>query len=137
MKDTRGINSAAVRIAISREFKIQLPSISRQKSASDLPEWKNSKRIRDCYKKLFDEDCNAIENIAKNAFNNVSDDDEIFLSIYAYTAAICDIVLNPDYPDTECSKKPLQRRFQVFKVIFIFFNNYLFINYRYIINYRH
>ncbi|CAI2186766.1 4563_t:CDS:1, partial [Funneliformis geosporum] len=38
MKDIRGINSAAVRNAISREFKIQLSSSNRQISASDVLE---------------------------------------------------------------------------------------------------
>ncbi|CAI2184068.1 15217_t:CDS:2 [Funneliformis geosporum] len=85
MKDTKGINSAAVRNAISRESKIQLLLSNKQKCASD------------------------------NAFTNISDDDESFLSIYTYTIALCDIVLNPDYPDTECAKKLLQRCFQVFK----------------------
>ncbi|CAI2186916.1 7532_t:CDS:2, partial [Funneliformis geosporum] len=59
MKDIRGINSAAVRNAISREFKIQLSSSNRQISAM----------------------------------------------------AICDIILNPDYPDTECAKKTITMMF--------------------------
>ena len=43
----------------------------------------------------------------------------LFNDIYTYTAAVCDIILNPDYPDTECAKKPLERRFQKFKVNFL------------------
>ncbi|CAI2190043.1 11980_t:CDS:2 [Funneliformis geosporum] len=91
MKDTRGINSAAVRNAISREFKIQLSSSNRQKSVSDILEWKNLKRVKDCHQKLFEDDYNAMEYIVKNVFTNVSDGNKSFLSIYAYTAAICDI----------------------------------------------
>lgn len=40
-----------------------------------------------------------IENIAKRAQSSIPDDNEAFNSIFAYTAAVCDIVFNPDYPD--------------------------------------
>jgi hypothetical protein len=65
---------------------------------------------------LYDDNHNAIENIAKHAFPSVSSGDELFDDIYVYTAAICDIVLNPDYPDLECAKKPLELQFRKFKV---------------------
>lgn len=119
MKDVRGINAAAVRNAIFKEFGLQVAMTSnRRRNLNNILEWKKSKRVKECYNKLYDDNDNAIENIAKYAFPNISNDNESFDNIYIYTAAICDIILNPDYPDLECAKKPLERRFQKFKVIF-------------------
>ena len=67
-----------------------------------------------------------IENISKHAFSNISlDDESTFNDIYVYTAAVCDILLNPEYPDLKCAKKPLKRHFQKFKVNFFVNLNYL------------
>ena len=121
MKDVRGTHAAAVRNAIYKEFGLQvLKTSNRQKNLTDVTEWKKSKRVRECYNRLYDDDDNAIENIAKYAFPNTSSDDESFASIYSYTAAVCDVVLNPDYPDVECAKEPLERRFNGFKVVIYF-----------------
>lgn len=59
---------------------------------------------------------NVIENITKIAFPLISDDDATFNNIYIYTSAVCDIVLNPTYPDIKCAKQPLERRYRTFKV---------------------
>ena len=83
-------------------------------------EWKKSSEVRKCYNKLYDDNDNSIGNIVKYAFPNISEDDESFDDIYTYTVAVCDIVLNPDYPDLECAKKPLEKRFQKFKVVIFF-----------------
>ena len=88
-----------------------------------IADWKKSKQVRECYQKLYDDDDNTIEKIAKRAFPSISEDDETFENIYIYTAAVCDIVLNPKYPDIECSKNPLQRHYQKFKV----FGEFLFL----------
>ena len=120
MKDVRGIHAAAVRNAIFREFGLQITNSKR--NANSVMEWKKSNRVRECYNKLYDSNNNAIENIARYAFPNISEDDESFDDIYTYTAAVCDIVLNPEYPELEFAKKPLERRFQGFKV-FIFVSN--------------
>lgn len=123
MKDLRGVHAAAVKTTIFKEFGLQaLPS---KKTASDILEWKKLNKVRESYLRLYND--NVTENIAKSAFPTVSHDDESFNNIYTYTAAVCDIVLNPDYPDIECAKKPLERRFKKFKVFvkFFFFNNLL------------
>ena len=117
MKDVRGIHAQAVRNVIFKEFKLQTLTGNRQRNPASILEWKNSKKVRECYSRLYDDNYNAIENIAKYAFPGSSSEDESFGSIYSYTAAVCKIVLNPDYPDMECAKKPLERRFQRFKVI--------------------
>ncbi|CAG8665936.1 2702_t:CDS:2, partial [Funneliformis mosseae] len=70
--------------------------------------WKKSNKVRKCYNRLYDNNNNSIENIAKYAFSNISEDDESFNDIYTYTTAICNIVLNPEYPELECAKKPLE-----------------------------
>jgi hypothetical protein len=118
MKDLRGIHAAAVRNAIFKEFGLQIITGNKQRNLNDILEWKKSDKVRVCYNKLYDDNDNAIENIAKHAFPNISNDNESFDGIYTYTAAVCDIVLNPNYPDLECAKKPLKRRFEGFKVIF-------------------
>jgi hypothetical protein len=125
MKDLRGIHAAAVRNGIFKEFGLQVVGNRQKNVTSDISEWKKSKKVKDCFKKLYDDNYNAIENIAKHAFPSVSTDDESFDDIYVYTAAVCDIVLNPDYPDLECSKKPLERRFRKFKVFFKHIEIYL------------
>jgi hypothetical protein len=114
MKDVRGVHAAAVKNAIFKEFSLQpLPG---KKRASDILEWKKLDKVKESYLKLYDNDGSITENIAKSAFPSISEKDESFNNIYTYTAAVCDIVLNPDYPDIECSKKPLERRFKKFKV---------------------
>ena len=117
MKDLRGIHAAAVRNAICKKFGLQVIT-ARQKNLNNILEWKKSKKVLKCYNKLYDDDDNAIEHIAKYAFPSVPNNDKSFDDIYIYTAAVCDIVLNPDYPDIECTKKPLERRFRRFKVFF-------------------
>src|SRR6202161_128760 len=122
MKDLRGVHVAAVKTAIFKKFRLQVIS---KKNVKIIADWKKSKQVRECYQKLYDDDDNTIEKIAKRAFPSISEDDETFENIYIYTAAVCDIVLNPKYPDIECSKNPLQRRYQKFKV----FGEFLFYYY--------
>jgi hypothetical protein len=118
MKDLRGISAAAIRNAILKVFGLQIPNSRKKSNIIDISDWKKSKRVKECYNRLYDDDENAIEDIAKLAFPNISVDDKSFNNIYVYAAAICDVLLNPEYPDLECAKKPLKRRFQKFKVIF-------------------
>ena len=77
------------------------------------------KKVKECYIKLYNNNKNAIENIAKLAFLNITHEDESFNDFYVYTATVCDIILNLDYPDLECAKKLLERRFKKFKVNFL------------------
>ena len=120
MKDVRGVHVAAVKGAIFKVFRLQAIS-NKRKNASDIANWKMSQHVKECYNKIYADNENAIENIAKYAFPNITRNDDSFDNIYAYTASVCDIVLNPDYPDLECAKKPVERRFRKFKV-FIFVN---------------
>ncbi|CAB4373717.1 unnamed protein product [Rhizophagus irregularis] len=116
MKDLRGTSAAAVRSAILKELGLQIPSSKKKNTPVDISEWKRSQKVKECYYKLYDEDENVIENIVKQAFPTLSHDNELlFNDIYVYTASVCDIVLNPNYPDIECARKPLERRFQKFK----------------------
>lgn len=121
MKDLRGTYAAAVRNAILKEFGLQIPNSRKKKVIIDVSKWKKSRKVKECYNKLYDNDENAIENITKLAFPTLSCGDKSsssFNDFYIYTASVCDIVLNPDYPDTECAKNPLERRFRKFKVKF-------------------
>src|SRR4051794_1420376 len=121
MKDMRGVNVTVVKTAIFKEFGLQsISSSNRRKSAQDVAFWKNSPQVKECYNKLYDDD-NAIENITKLAFSSLSDTSETFQNIYIYTSAICDILLNPNYPNVECGKKPLERRYRKFKVYDLLF----------------
>src|SRR5581483_4147622 len=119
MKNLRGAHAAAVRSGILKEFGLQIVSNKQKNISSDISKWKRSEKVKECYEKLYDDNYNTIENIAKHAFPQVSRNDKLFNSIYVYTAAVCDIVLNPGYPDMKCTKKPLQRRFLKFKVFFL------------------
>src|SRR3954452_18746374 len=110
MKDLRSTHAAQVRSAIFRLFRLPiLMSTNRKKNAKEVLAWKNSDEVYDSYVKLFDDD--MIDDVAKQAFPsfaNSNADDEMFYEICIYTAAVCDIILNPNYPDVECSKKPLE-----------------------------
>ena len=118
MKDARGFHSSAVRNAIFKTFGLQLSS-SKRKNSKDVLEWKRSKEVVDRYNQIYS-DTAAIENISIMAFPSLANaGNEIFNDMYAYTASVCDIVLNPNYPTLELSKKALELRFQRFKVLFI------------------
>ena len=115
MKDIRGSHASAVRTAIFRNFGLQLTS-KRRKNSQEVLEWKNSKEVADSYKKLYADDA-TIENIAAIAFpSSTMANKEEYSDIYIYTASVCDIILNPNYPILEISKKALVLRFQKFKV---------------------
>src|SRR6266480_7956790 len=107
MKDLRSISVLAVRNAILKEFGLQIPSSRKKSNMVDILDWKKSKRVKECYIKLYNNDENAIENIAKLAFPNITHEDESFNNFYVYAAAVCDIILNLNYPDLECAKKLL------------------------------
>ena len=89
--------------------------------------WKKSKKVKKSYEKSFT-DRDVIENIATKAFpylNTASED--VFSDMYIYTAAVCDIILNPDNPTIEILKKSLElrmRRFKVFVEFTFYFKNY-------------
>src|SRR2546423_9151287 len=119
MKDLRGISASAVRNAILKEFGLQIPSSRKKSNMVDILDWKKSKRVKECYIKLYDNNENVIKNIAKLAFFNITHEDESFNNFYVYTAAICDIILNSDYFDLKCTKKLLERHFKKFKVNFL------------------
>ncbi|CAB4417898.1 unnamed protein product [Rhizophagus irregularis] len=115
MKDLRGTYAATVRNSIFKELGLQIPNNRKKCNFINISEWKKSKRVKECYIKLYDDNENAIENIANLAFPTISRDDESYKGVYIYTVAVCDIILNPGYPDIECAKKPLERRLQKFK----------------------
>ena len=113
MKDVRGSHAVAVKNAIFHEFNLE-PIKNRKKMT--VTEWKKTKKVKECYMRLYDDEENVTNKITRRAFPNITETNESFYEIYIYTATVCDIVLNPDYPDIECAKKPLQRCFQRFKV---------------------
>ena len=125
MKDMRGVHVAAVKSAIFKEFGLQSISGNKRKSPQDITSWKNLPQVKECYNKLYDDNDNVIKNITKLAFPAISDTDESFQNIYIYTSAICDIVLNPSYPNVECGKKPLEQRYQKFKICGCYLNQFI------------
>src|SRR5215469_14597641 len=127
MKDMRESHVSAIQTAILKTFGLQLAS-NKYKNLKDILEWKKSREVKDCYNKIFTEST-TIENITSSTFpslNNASD--EKYSDMYAYTASVCDILLNLDYFTLEVSKKPLELRLRRFKV-FIEFICYLKINF--------
>src|SRR5436305_12841626 len=112
MKDLRVISASSVRNAILKEFGLQIPSSRKKSNIVDILNWKKLKRVKECYIKLYDNDENAIKNITKLAFLNITHENELFNDFYVYTAVICDITLNLDYPNLECAKKLLERHFK-------------------------
>src|SRR3954447_8230068 len=126
MKDLRGISAAAIRNVILKVFGLQIPNSQKKLNIIDISDWKKSKRVKECYNRLYDDNENVIEDIVKLAFPNISIDDKSFNNIYVYMAAICDVLLNLKYSDLGYAKKPLERCFQKFKVIF--FVNFVNLN---------
>src|ERR1700731_2586226 len=87
-----------------------------RKNSQDILGWKKSKKVEESYKKLFT-DGDVIENITTTAFSYLNTaSDNVFSDMYIYTAAVCDIILNPDNPTIEVLKKSLELRMRRFKV---------------------
>ena len=131
MKDIRGAHVAAVRNAIFKTVGLMQLSSTRQKNSKDVMEWKSSKEVEAEYNNLY-KDETLIENITAAAFPSLNDaSDESFSDMYIYTASVCDIILNPNYPSLDITKKALESRFTTFKVFsnlfILLFENY-FIN---------
>src|SRR5947199_10695411 len=85
--------------------------------------WKSFKEVKAEYNNLY-KDETLIENITAAAFLSLNDaSDESFSNMYIYTASVCDIILNPNYPSLDITKKALELRFTMFKVTFKVFSN--------------
>ena len=125
MKDIRGTHAAHVRNAIFRTFRLPaLTSTNRKKNAKEVLNWKQSKEVQKSYTSFYEDD-DILDKIVKLAFPSFADsdpNDEAYIEICIYTTAVCDIILNPNYPDVECSKKPLELRLRRFKVRFKVFS---------------
>jgi len=116
MKDIRGTHVSAVRNAISKAFGLVLLTSKGQKNSKDIFEWKESEEVTKSYNKLYNDKL-VIENITSIAFPSLTGaTDEEFNDMYIYIALVCDIILNPDNPTLEVSKKSLELRLQKFKV---------------------
>jgi len=131
MKDIRGAHVAAVRNAIFKTVGLTQLSSTRRKNSKDVMVWKNSKEVKAEYNILY-KDKTLIENITAAAFPSLNDaSDESFSNMYIYTASVCDIILNPNYPSLDITKKALELRFTTFKVFsnlfILLFENYLLI----------
>ena len=119
MKDVRGAHVSSVKSATFKHFKLQSMS-SRRKDLIDVTEWKKSDEVLDSYRKLYS-DAAALETIVDIAFPSATAaNEEAYSDMYIYTAAVCDIILNPNYPTIEVSRKPLELRFKKFKVFIEF-----------------
>lgn len=128
MKDIRGAHVAAVRNAIFKTVGLTQLTSSRRKNSKDVMAWKSSKEVEVEYNNLY-KDETLIENITAAAFPSLSDaSDELFSDMYIYTASVCDIILNPNYPSLDIAKKALELRFKKFKVFsnlfILLFENY-------------
>jgi hypothetical protein len=125
MKDMRGSHVSAIRNAIFKTLGLQLTS-NKRKNSRDILDWKQSREVKDGYNKLFTE--KTIENIATSAFPSLDDaNEQRFNDMYIYTASVCDIILNPNCPTLEVSKKAMElrlKRFRVFyQILFCLFKN--------------
>ena len=131
MKDIRGVHVTAVRNAIFKTVGLTQLSSTRRKNSKDVMEWKSSKEVEAEYNNLY-KDETLIENITAAAFPSLNDaSDKSFSDMYIYTTSVCDIILNPNYPSLNITKKALELRFTTFKVFsnlfILLFENY-FIN---------
>jgi len=116
MKDIRGAHVAAVRNAIFKMVGLTQLSSTRRKNSKDVMVWKSSKEVKAEYNNLY-KDETLIENITAAAFPSLNDaSDESFSNMYIYTVSVCDIILNPNYPSLDITKKALELRFTTFKV---------------------
>lgn len=125
MKDMRGSHVSAIRNAIFKTLGLQLTS-NKRKNSRDILDWKQSREVKDGYNKLFTG--KTIENIATSAFPSLDDaNEQRFNDMYIYTASVCDIILNPNCPTLEVSKKAMElrlKRFRVFyRILFCLFKN--------------
>ena len=108
MKDIRRAHVAAVRNAIFKMVGLMQLSSTRRKNSKDVMVWKSSKEVKAEYNNLY-KDETLIENITAAAFPSLNDaSDESFSNMYIYTASVCDIILNPNYPSLDITKKALE-----------------------------
>ena len=131
MKDIRGAHVAAVRNAIFKMVGLTQLSSTQRKNSKDVMVWKSSKEVKAEYNNLYKYET-LIENITAAVFPSLNDaSDESFSNMYIYTASVCDIILNPNYPSLDITKKALELRFTTFKVFsnlfILLFENYLLI----------
>src|SRR5881296_3190361 len=98
MKDIRGAHVATIRNAIFKTVGLTQLSSTWRKNSKDVMVWKSSKEVKVEYNNLY-KDETLIENITAAAFPSLNDaSDESFSNMYIYTASVCDIILNPNYP---------------------------------------
>jgi hypothetical protein len=118
MKDMRGGHVSAIRNTILRTFGLQLSS-NKRRNSREILEWKQSREVEESHNKLFTG--NTIEEITTSALPSLEDaSDEKFNDMYIYTASVCDILLNPNYPTLEVSRKSLELRMKKFRVFIEF-----------------
>ena len=126
MKDIRESHVLAIWTAILKTCELHLLAGNKRKNSKDILEWKQSKKVKDTYNKLFTQRT-LIKNITTFAFLSLHDaSDERFNDMYIYTASVCDIILNPDSHILEVCKKPLKlwlKRFRVFIEFILLFKN--------------
>ena len=107
-----------IRHAIFKTFD-DLTMLNKRTTAIDISRWKSSEKLDECFKKLYNvnnSNTDFIDTITRVAFP-IYKDKELSSDIYVYTASICDIIMNPKFPDIECSRKYLEKRINLFKVI--------------------
>src|SRR5207245_7701372 len=110
MKDIRGAHVAAVRNAIFKTVGLTQLSSTRRKNSKDVMVWKGFKEVKAEYNNLY-KDETLIENINAASFPSLNDaSDESFSNMYIYTASVCNIILNPNYPSLDITKKALELR---------------------------
>ena len=117
MKDIRISSVMNVRHAIFKTFD-DLTKLNKQTSAIDISQWKSSEKLNECFKKLYNvdnSDNDFVDTIAKVTFP-IYKDKELPSDIYVYAVSICDIIMNPKFPDIKCSRKYLEKRITLFKV---------------------
>src|SRR5256885_17272520 len=101
MKDIRGAHVAAVRNAIFKTVGLTQLSSTRRKNSKDVMVWKSSKEVKAEYNNLY-KDETLIENITAATIPSLNDASvESFSNMYIYTASVCDIILNPNYPSLD------------------------------------
>jgi len=132
MKDVRGSGVSAIRTAVLWKYGLQFNSKGR-KNSRDILAWKNSKEVGENHTRLFSDE-GELDSLTKLVFPSIMDDEkseESYADYYIYTAAVSDIILNPNHPTLEVNRKPLElrlRRFRVFIEFILQFKKIKFIN---------
>lgn len=118
-RSTRGSLAARVREGLFSYFgENTLSRITTSDTPTDIANWKKSKEVAQCYKKLFDDNNKTLAKVLEKVFGkNLPSDVHS-----AYAIAICTTILNPKNEGIQLDENTMKKKVSRYLVSFIIFS---------------